>query len=162
SGSFYESIEDIRYEQGSKSFDIIFSEAYILNEIASGDYAILPMHLYDTNAYLKDFTVEQLSNPNSAYSPDEILALSNFDEEFNSIAFQRDKKYISGSGAYELEQWVSGQRIELVKKKNWWADHLDKENTLFENNADKLVYIIIPDNTSALLALKNRELDVMR
>src|SRR5690606_13051036 len=30
SGSFYESIEDIRYEQGSKSFDIIFSEAYIL------------------------------------------------------------------------------------------------------------------------------------
>lgn len=160
--AFYESIENIEYEKSSKSFDIIFSEDYILNEIASGDYAILPMHVYDTNAYLQNFTVEQLSDPNSAYSPDEILMLSNFDEEFNSTSFQRDAKFINGSGSYQLKEWLSGQRIHLVKKKNWWADYLDGENTLFENNADEIIHIIIPDNTSALLALKNRELDVMR
>lgn len=162
SGSFYEAIEDIQYQSGSKELDIIFSESYILNEIASGDFAILPAHNYDTNHYLSDFTVRELHDPNTAFSPDEILQLSNFDEEFNSADFQRNKNFIHGSGAYELKEWITAQEIILTKKAHWWADGLDSVNTLFENNADKLVYKIISDNSSAILALKNRELDVMR
>ena len=157
--AFYELIEDISYNPGSKSFEIIFSRKYILNEISSGDFSILPAHVYDTNAYLQDFSLKKLMS--NDLNPKDIENLKKFNEEFNSVDFRSNKKFISGSGAYQLEQWISGQRIVLRKKDRWWADDLDSVSAIFQNNADLLVYEIIKDRTTAMVALENGKIDLM-
>lgn len=160
--SFYELIEDIEYETGSREFSIIFSKQYILNEITSGDFAVLPSFVYDTNNYLQEFTVKQLSSKNAGFSDSEIDKLKEFNENFNSMDFRSNKDFIKGSGPYQLQEWVSGQQIVLSRKKNWWGDEMDSVNTLFLNNADLLIYEIIKDNTTAMVALRNHQIDVMR
>lgn len=159
--SFYELIEDIRFEEGSQSFSIIFSEKYILNEITSGDFSIIPSFVYDTNGYLQKFTVHQLSTASENLSTEQIDKLKKFDEEFNSVDFLSNSQFIEGSGAYELEEWTADQKIVLKKKKQWWAESLDSINSMFLNNADLLVYEIIKDNATAMLALQNGKIDVM-
>ena len=53
--------------------------------------------------------------------------LRKFADDYNSEKFQREKDYISGCGPYEFVEWVTGQRIKLKKKNNWWGDKLRSE-----------------------------------
>ena len=57
-----------------------------------------------------------------------------------------------GTGPYKLESWTSGSEITLVKNENYWGD---KSTQLW----DKVVYNIIPDETSMALAAQSGQLD---
>jgi peptide/nickel transport system substrate-binding protein len=84
-----------------------------------------------------------------------------FATEYNSEKYQREKGYVVGSGPYEFDQWVTGQKIVLVKKNNWWGDKFMENEYLFKAYPDKLIYKVIKDQTAALTALKGQQVDVM-
>ena len=158
---YYEFIQDIRfYEEDPLKFTYICKEVYILAEAASGDFPILPEYIYDPKGLMKEFTIKQLNEQKDdlANNP-KIIAFAN---EFNSEKYQREKGYISGSGAYQFEEWLTGQRIVLKKKENWWGDQLKNENVFFEAYPPKITYQVINDQTTALVALKAGNIDVMR
>jgi peptide/nickel transport system substrate-binding protein len=67
---------------------------------------------------------------------------------------------LQGSAGYTLEEWVPGQYIKLRQKEDWWAKNTNATN--LTANPEHITLQIIPDNTTALLALKNRQLDVLK
>jgi peptide/nickel transport system substrate-binding protein len=57
-----------------------------------------------------------------------------------------------GTGPYEFVEWKRDESITLVKNENYWGE---------QGNIDKIVIRVIPDATSALLALKAGEVDIL-
>lgn len=55
-----------------------------------------------------------------------------------------------GTGPFKLEEWVRGDHLILVRNENYWKQGLPY--------LDRIIYRIIPDITSALLALENGEI----
>lgn len=159
---YYEFIEDILIDPDNpKKFTLVASEVYILAEAASGDYSIIPAHTYDPKGLMKDFTIPQLNEQGDALSNDpKIIEFAN---DFNSEKYMREKDFIEGSGAYQLGEWLTGQRIVLNKKQNWWGDNVTNNSNIYlEANAPSITYQTINDQTTALVALKAGNIDVNR
>lgn len=159
---YYEFIEDIKmYDDNPRKFTLLCKNVYILAEASSGDYGILPEYHYDPKGLMKGFTIKQLTNEKQSIENDPKIV--EFASEFNSEKYQREPKYIVGSGAYKLQEWATGQRVVLVRKEKWWGDNVkDKHLHPFQANAPKITYQTINDLTTALVALKAGNIDVMR
>lgn len=157
---YYEFINDIKfYDDDPLKFTLVSNTVYILAEPSSGDYAILPEYVYDPEGRLKKFTIKQLTENTSTLIDDpDINAFAN---DFNSEKRMREKEHMSGSGAYKLTEWTTGQRIVLTKKENWWGDKIQGTNSYFNAFPEKLIYQTVNDQTSALVSLKAGNLDVM-
>ncbi|MDQ3191107.1 MAG: ABC transporter substrate-binding protein [Bacteroidota bacterium] len=158
---YYEFIHDIKfYENDPLKFTFVCKEVYILAEAASGDFSIIPEYIYDPQGLMKEFTIKELTeNAEQLADNPKIVAFAN---EFNSEKFQREKQFIVGSGAYQLEEWLTGQRIVLKKKENWWGNQMADKNNYFESNAPKIIYQTINDQTTAIVALKAGNIDLAR
>lgn len=160
---YYEFIQDMDmkfYEDDPLKFSFVCKEVYIRAEVSSGDFQILPRHVYDPKGLMDGFSIRQLSENQAELANDpKIIEFAN---DFNSEKYMREKEFINGSGAYKMEEWVTGQRIVLVKKNNWWGDQLKGVNCYFEANAPKIVYQTINDMTTSIVALKAGNIDVMQ
>lgn len=158
---YYEFIQDIKfYDEDPLKLTFVCKDVYILAEAASGDFSILPESVYDPKGLMKEFTIRELSENAEQLSNDpKIIEFAN---AFNSEKYQREKEFIAGSGAYKLEEWLTGQRITLKKKENWWGDQLAGTNKYFEANAPKIIYQTINDQTTGIVALKAGNVDVAR
>ena len=66
-----------------------------------------------------------------------------------------------GCGPYILAEWQNGNQIVLKKKINWWGDALIDQRPSLAAHPEEIRYKIIPDNASAIAALKDGQLDVM-
>jgi len=157
----YEHLADFIYdEKDPLQFTIVFDNAYILSEIHSGDYPIMPEYFYDPKGLLRNYTIKQLNSEKEKIENDSRIKA--FADDFNSEKRMREKGFISGSGPYAFEEWVTGQKVVLIKKKNWWGDQLKEINMFFQANPEKINYRIINDMTTALTSLKAGNLDVMQ
>jgi peptide/nickel transport system substrate-binding protein len=158
---YYEFITDfVTYPEEPRKFTLVSNTVYILAEASSGDYSIIPEYFYDPKGLMKSFTIKGLTLEQDKYASDPKLA--EFADDFNSEKRGREKEFISGSGAYKLEEWATGQRIVLTKKDNWWGSAIKNGGDYFTANAPKITYQTINDQTTALVALKAGNLDVMR
>ncbi|MBL1180805.1 MAG: ABC transporter substrate-binding protein [Bacteroidetes bacterium] len=158
---YFEFITDMKfYDDDPKKFTFVCKGVYILSEVMSGDIPALPEAIYDPKGIMKQFTIRQLSELQSDLAENERII--EFANDFNSEKYQRDKAFIQGSGAYLLEEWATGQKIVLKRKDNWWGDELKGTNVYFDANAPKIIYQTINDQTTALVALKAGNIDVMR
>jgi len=161
--SYYDFINNIltvkNYPDNPRKFTILCDKRYILAELASGGTNILPEYVYDPEKHMEHYTMEQMHTAKEKLANDPDMVA--FAKEFNSDKYSRDPKYVSGSGAYKFTEWVTGQRLVLEKKKDWWGSSLAGTNCFFEANASKLIYQTINDLTSALVSLKAGNVDVM-
>lgn len=158
--TFYDKVTNvILYPDDPLKFTIIYSEKYILAVVATGsDTYIIPEYKYDPNKYLESFTFQQLNSDTTIANNPKMVA---FGKEFNSEKYSRDTNYVSGSGAYRLVSWSTGQQVVLQKKDNWWGDNLKGNNCYFDAIPSKLIYRTINDMTSAIAALKAGNVDVV-
>lgn len=157
---YYEFIQDIKlYPENPKKFTLICDKVYILAEYSSGDYGVIPAHMYDPKGLMNDFTIRQLNEEKAKLENDP--KINEFAQDFNSEKRQREVQFIEGSGAYKFKEWVTGQRIVLERKQNWWGDKVQDKNIYFEANAPRITYQTINDQTTALVALKAGNIDVM-
>lgn len=156
----FSAIEDIRfYDDNPKKFTFVCSQIYLRAEIISGGFNFIPRYIYDMSGLMDSFTFIQLDHPT-----EELMSNSKINEfayDFNSSKFQREKEFIVGSGAYELNNWETGRSLVLKRKKNWWGDKLEQVNMFFEAYPKRITYEIITDPITALTALKGNKLDVM-
>lgn len=143
-------------EENDKKFTVISNKPYHLGESAMDALYILPEYFYDGEGLMKEISLLELESE-SAVNDTNIIR---FAEQFNSEVFQRKK--ICGSGAYEFVAWETNQSLTIRKKQNWWGDQFLEENMYFEAHPEELHFKIIPDMHTAIAALKQKEIDVMR
>lgn len=157
--NYYSFIKDFKINpKNPRKFSIHCRNANKRNRYASGDFAILPWHLYDSNRLLKNFSLHELLHNDSLAHHKQ---LKQFAASFESNNFSMNEKYINGSGPYQLKKWEKGQFILLEKKDDWWGETLD-DPIFFRANMPMIRYEIINDPVSALTALKGNNVELMR
>lgn len=155
---YLESIEDVVVDPSNpKKFDVIINKKYFRAETSTGLILVIPQYLYDPGKVMDKFTITQLNkDADKLVTNPDIVA---FAESFNSPKFSREKEFIAGSGPYKLDEWVTGQKVSLIRKDNWWGDKQADWN--FQAFPVKLVYKTINDAHTAVVALISQELDVL-
>lgn len=147
------------YPEDDRKFTVVSNEMYFLAEATFADVHVLPEYLYDPKGLMKNFTVKMISEKNDSLKSDPLI--KEFADDFNSEKRMRDPNFVGGSGAYKFTEWKTNERVILTKKENWWGDSFQNENCYFEAFPEKLIFQTIKDQTSALVALKAGNVDVM-
>lgn len=142
-------------------FDMLCNEIQVRGEYSAGaEVYILPEYVYDPDGLLANYSYAQILSDTSLANDDRI---AQFAERFNSESTARDSNRISGSGAYALADWETGQRVVFTKKDDWWGSKINEpENMYFDANPDRITHEVIPDFAGAITSLKAQRLDVMR
>ena len=115
-------------------------------------FKIVAKHALDPGNVTDKINWEDLKDFKTADKNPEIKKFADF---INSEEVSRDAKYLVGSGPYMFEKWETGAGITLRRNPNYW----DKQNTT--NYANKIIFKTIQDNSAALVASKNKEIDAM-
>jgi len=148
-------------EANPKKFTLIGNNYFLLDYVFT-DLPILPEYVYDQKGIMKNFAVSQLWNIEEATKlADSDARLEEFANEFKLEKYQREKEFITGCGAYELEEWLTGQRVILKKKKDWWGKDMATKYPLLQANPESIIFRPIKDQTTAITELKSGGLDAM-
>lgn len=142
----------------NRKFTLTAANQYILNEAAAVSIPIYPAKIYDPENVLAAYTLNQLNVPDLDKLYGEKEDLKKFAEQFNSPKFSREKEGVVGCGPYKFEKWETGQYVLLTKKQNWWGSQIT-ESALFQAGPDTILYKIVADQTAAIAALKDQEID---
>ena len=126
--------------------------------LASGDFAILPEARLDPHHRLRRYTLRALHRlPATQTSDTALLALS---RAYQALSPGQHPERIPGCGPYQLTGWQKDRQLTFRRKTGWWADHLAQAPLPLQARATQLEYLIIPEATTALLALRRGDLDV--
>ncbi len=117
-----------------------------------GLFSILPKHILDPNNITDKFQWEEFKDMRIASQNPEMQKFADF---INSQEVSRQAKYLVGSGPYMFEKWDTGAGVTIVRNKNYWG------NQNLANYPQKIIFKTIQDNSAALVAAKNKEVDVM-
>lgn len=161
---YFEFLDNIKVDpQNPYKVTFIANQRYFRSVYDISQIPIIPKYFYDPNGLLEKYSLKDLSNyelklskDTSAVLPKEII---DFAQEFNSAKYSRETKFISGSGPYKLENWETNQKIELVRKENWWGDKVIQKTEALEAYPKKVIFKIIKDPTAVVAAIKNQEID---
>lgn len=147
-----------------KRFTLYLNSTSILDlETLFNLLPVLPKHIMDPKGFMDDVTIVDLMDPERA----DALAASDenmqaFAEQLADPEFSKDIANLTGSGPYEVVDWVTGQRVTLQRKNNWWGDQVSTQtHPSLVAYPEELIYRPIADPTAALAALKSEEIDVM-
>jgi peptide/nickel transport system substrate-binding protein len=155
-------IKDIVIDAANpRKFTIFSDKRYILAETNSGTVPILPEKFYDTEGSLKNISVADLSKSlkDSTMKLD-AAALAKFGMNLQQPKFSRDPAAITGSGAYELVEWKSAERIVVQRKKSWWGDKLAATTPILTNLPERLFFKIVNDEVATTALVKDGQFDV--
>ncbi len=157
--AYFRAISNVTVDpENPKKFSITIAPFNFRGEYTSGGFQILPEYVYDPKGLLKNIEVNDLLNSEKAAAlADSASELQTYANELNTPEYSREK--ISGSGPYKLNEWVTGERLVLEKKKDWWGDVYAKENGMFEAYPRQIIYRPMRDATPAVAMLQNGTLD---
>ncbi|MDZ4680282.1 MAG: ABC transporter substrate-binding protein [Saprospiraceae bacterium] len=159
--SYLDFVKDLAVDAANpKRFTVYTDRKYILGEAAISTMPVYPEYHYDEQGRLRNYTLKALADPEQAARLSEDTILAAFAENMHSERFAREKDAVKGAGAYALQEWVTGKQIALKRKANWWGDALSKTYPMLRALPERLVFSIIPDQVTALAALKSQEIDV--
>jgi peptide/nickel transport system substrate-binding protein len=146
--------------ENPRKFTMFSNQKYILIEEVAASLVVYPKYVYDPQGLMDEFTVEALAADGAQKSLGENEEIKSFIESFTSSSFSTEPGNIVGSGPYEMKQWETGRYILLTKKKDWWGNQYAASNPLFQAYPDSLLFKKIEDQTAAINAIKDQELDV--
>lgn len=142
-----------------KHLSIHVVKNYLLSKEICGNINLYQENYYDPNKIMNAFDIGDLvSKDSAAWTIEERSRLQQFAVEFEHSEMCKHK--ITGSGPYRLLSWDAGAKIVLEKKTNWWGSKLAKTNPLLAAHPDRIEYLIMPDESAAILALKDGSIDV--
>lgn len=147
--------------QNPKKVIIYTDEVYILAEAALGNLEVYPEYSYDPEGLMRGVSLKDLCDAAQADRLSKHTQLKAFGDQFNSPAYARDTALVKGCGAYRLAEWVSGERIRLDRKENWWGTTLENRHPMMEARPRQIIFHPIPDNVTAVTLLKNETIDAM-
>lgn len=155
-----EFIQDIQLNPSDPGRFILVCQGYTPEmQLLTGDFFILPSYLLDPKQAFNAIPLSALSSADSTqYNTERIRAVA---ERCNRLGSPESKDISQGSAGYQLVEWATGQYIVLKQKENWWGKNAGSAASYLTANPEQINFQIIPDNTTALLALKNAQLDVL-
>jgi peptide/nickel transport system substrate-binding protein len=155
-----EFIQDITLDPTNpKRFTLVCKGYTPEMELLTGDFFILPAYLLDPQQLFQNIELTSLQgNPSTQQPAADLQALA---EKFNSLGSPNGLGLLQGSAGYTLAEWASGKHLLLQKKENWWGKNSGTAASHISANPGRISFQVIPDNTTALLALKNEQLDVL-
>jgi peptide/nickel transport system substrate-binding protein len=144
-----------------KKLTMFSDKRYILAESSTGTLPILSEKAYDTEGVLKNISVADLAKAvkDSTVKLD-AAAISAFATRFQQPKFSREVAAIVGSGAYELAEWKSGERLVLKKKANWWGDKIAATTPILTNFPEQIFFKIVTDEAAGMALVKDGQFDV--
>lgn len=147
-------------QDNPKNFTVFATEPYMLAEQVVCNFNIFPAHVYDSTQVLEAFTLQELAEmETNPLAPGRDSLLSAFGEQFRSLVQYRGD--LVGTGPYDLDAWETGQFIRLKRKQDWWGDKVADRPLLMHAYPDYIEYRIIPDETTALNAMKEGTIDLI-
>ena len=123
--------------------------------VASGDYLILPEYSLDPKGELRSVPLPLLRTDTLA-AIRQYPALVAFAQRYRRSRPEQQP----GCGPYTLTAWKKNRYLRLQRKPNWWAHKLQHAPRWLQAHADRLDYRIIPDDATALLALRRGDIDL--
>jgi len=150
-------IKDIQtYPNNTKKLSVLTSDCHILTEGSiTADLFLYKEKLFDPKLALRKYDYLAFKEKDKAQ---EIVktdsTIAEVGDLFMDVSYSREQGKVVGAGPYKLKEWVTGQKIVLVKKENWWG------NDLFPAKPESITFEIIPDHITALTKIKNGELDL--
>jgi peptide/nickel transport system substrate-binding protein len=115
-------------------------------------FQVLPKHVLDPGNLTDKFSWDEFKDMKvAAKNPD----MQKFADFMNSQEVSRDAKYLVGTGPYMFEKWDTGAGVILVRNPNYWG------RSFASNYPQKIIFKTIQDNSAALVAAKNKEVDAM-
>lgn len=155
---YFEYIKAVEIDpENPKKFKLVI-EPYMIAHGALTQLYILPQKVFDPENLLGAYTVEQLERDKEKLKNDKTL--DKYAEFFNGDKFKREVTV--GSGPYTFDRWETNQRVVFKLKENWWGHQLAEVNHFYEAFPKEIVYEVIKDLTTAVVALKGESIDAMR
>ena len=153
-------IRDIRLDAANpRRFTLICRGQAPESSYETGDFPVLPEVALDPEHTLRSYSLSKLNK---------LTALSEADTTLRALAqhYQHTDpshhpERLPGCGAYRLAAWEIDHFLLFKRKTHWWADTLRPAPFVLQARASKLGFLIIPDETTAALALRRHELDVL-
>ncbi len=142
-----------------QNVSVYLDSAYSLDVEAVINWNLYPENVYDPEGLMSSFTLEDLRNPDIVWTVEQDSLLKRFATLYESPEFFRDN--VSGSGAYELDEWVTGEYIRLKRKSTWWGDQMKDPPSLLQAYPSSITYRIILDEAASEAAIKTGEIDLM-
>ncbi len=143
--------------ENERKVDIYFKEYYILAKELAVTMQVYPQYVYDPTSAMDEISLQELGSPNAEKLVESNSNLTAFATEFNSVKFSRET--VVNAGPYKFKEWISNQSIILEKKENYWAEGTDIP--FLQAYPEKIVFHIIPDETSAITQVKEGNIDLM-
>jgi peptide/nickel transport system substrate-binding protein len=158
---FLSFIQDVEVDpENPKKFAAIVAEPYMLAELVTCNFNLFPKHVYDPNGIMDDVRVADLSDESTVEKMLETDArLEVFARGFASVGYNRDT--VEGAGPYKLVEWITSQHLVLERKEKWWGDLVPDAPDMLHAYPKKITYRVIPDENSAIAALKDGSVDLM-
>ncbi len=158
--SFMDFISEIVVDPNDpKKVSVYLDSTYILDLEATINFNLYPAHTYDPENIMSGFTLEELRDPGKQWTAEQDSLLKRFATLYESPEYFRET--VSGSGPYQLDQWMTGEFIRLIRKEHWWGDQLKDPPLLLQAYPSAITYRIILDAAAAEAALKAGEIDLM-
>jgi peptide/nickel transport system substrate-binding protein len=148
----------ILFKENNRKFTFVCDAFVPEMELLTGDFFILPANSYDPERRLENISIAAIDDSLSKLENNQDLVA--YATRFNTPDYTRNPSILQGSAGYTIDKWVPGQYISLKRKENWWGNKLSKVTHLTAK-PERITLQIIPEITTAGLALKNRQLDVL-
>lgn len=157
-------IKEIRIDADNpKRFTVYSDQKYIIGEEAiSAALPVLPAYHYDSLGLMADIPLESLMDSERAKAlAEENEKINQFAEHFTSPFYSREPEGVNGCGPYKLVRWQTGQRLVLERKADWWGDKVEDAGLVMNAYPKEIIFRPIQDQTAAVAALKDGQLDVL-
>lgn len=157
---YLEFIHDIQVDPANpKKFTVFSKQRYFLAESSIGTITIMPEYVYDPDKIMRKFSIPQLNDPKTQEALSVNPDIKRFADFFNGNKFEREPDGVIGSGPYSFKEWKLSEYIILERKKDWWGDKV-KDMPLIKAYPPKIVYKMVNDQGTAVVQMRNEELDV--
>ena len=147
-------------DAASKAFKVTFNGTYHLDLEAFTNLPILPAHIFDPQNEMDKYEYSQLIHLGDSLMAqvDSVVLKKIVDKALNS-----NKEFVNiiGSGGYKVSEWMPGQRLTLSRVEDYWGIKLSKKRTELQAFPAKINYLIIPEEATAMAALKSGQIDIM-
>ncbi len=154
--NYYNAVKSVSAPD-SRTIVFEMSEPYFLAEYFLGGMYVLPKHIFDAKNLSDGFSIAETNDMTKATSSPN-PAMKELAEWFNKAETKLSVSLNVGSGPYIFEEWSTGQRIVIKRNDKWWNAGKDKWNPAWP---EKIIYKIVNDRSSAVVAVKNQEIDFM-
>lgn len=141
-----------------KKFDVIFSKDYLLAKETVCTIETYPEHIYDPKGITSSLSIADVGNEeklNDLIAKDSTIL--QWADEMNGIKYGRE--IVNGCGPYKLAEWVTDEYIILERKENYWGSN--SENIFLQAGPKRIIFDILPDETTAMTQLKEGNLDLV-